>query len=600
MEKNKEKKPSLIQSLLSHGGKHGKLTYVGMVLSGISAVVVLFTIVYVWQTVKQALLAYPNINASELVPNAIVALAFAIGGALIYIAGLMCTHLSAFRIARNLRTKGMTHLMKLPLGYFDNAGSGKLRRTLSENIGATESFLAHQLPDMIGAYVTPVAVIVMLFVFDWRLGLLSFAGIIICFLPYALMMGNSKDNMEKYTHALDLMNNEAVEYVRGIPVIKTFGSSIFSFKKFHHTIIEYKKRVAMMTKGYRVPMIFFQTLLASLSFIMIYSGMFLLPKATNTLELLIDLLFYILFLPTCNTMIMKVMWMSEATGQAELAYKAVNEILHAHELVYPNETKIPKRFDIEAKDVDFQYPNSNKNAVEEVSFTAKQGQTIAFVGESGGGKSTIVSLIARFFDVTAGSIQIGGVDVREISEETLMQNISFVFQNTKLYKGTLLENVREGKPDATVDQVLQALKQARCEDIIQKMPKGLDTMVGTGGVFLSGGEAQRIAIARAILKDAPIVLLDEATAFTDPENEHEIQLALASLAKNKTVILIAHRLSTVENADCIHVISGGHIIESGTHDQLVTMGGEYADMYQEYNHAFNWKNTHTNIQEVMA
>ncbi len=599
MSQKKEKKESTIQLLLSHGGKFSNLTYVGMVLSGISAIVVLFTVVYVWMAAKEAILAYPNIVFADISKNAFLALSCALGGALIYIAALMCTHVSAFRIARNLRTEGMEHLMKLPLGYFDQAGSGKLRRTLSENIGDTEGFLAHQLPDMVGAYITPVAVIVMLFMFDWKLGLLSFVGIIICFLPYAMMMGASKDNMKLYMDALDAMNNEAVEYVRGIPVIKTFGSSIFSFKKFHHTIEEYKKRVAMMTDGYRMPMILFQTILASLSFIMIYSGMFFLPTADNTLELFIDLLFYILFLPTCNTMIMKIMWMSEATGKAELSYKAVAEILEVEPLAYPEKTEVPESFDIDVKDVSFHYPKSNTNAVEHVSFQAKQGQTVAFVGESGGGKSTIVSLIARFFDVCEGSIEIGGVDVRNISEEDLMNNISFVFQNTRLYKGSLLDNVREGKPNATEEEVTAALKKARCEDIIAKMPNGIETLVGTGGVFLSGGESQRIAIARAILKDAPIILLDEATAFTDPENEHEIQLALASLAENKTVILIAHRLSTVKNADCIHVLNGGQIVESGTHDQLFALNGEYTEMYQEYNNAFDWKKINEK-QEVEA
>ena len=594
----KEKKEPYLKNLLAHGGKHSNLTYLGMTLSGISSIIVLFTIVYIWKTAKQALIAYPDISFAELSGTAYVALGCALCGALIYVAALMCTHISAFRIARNLRTEGMKHLMKLPLGYFDETGSGKLRRTLSENIAETEGYLAHQLPDMVGAYVTPVAVIAMLFVFDWRLGLLSFIGIIICFLPYVALMGNAQDNMKLYMAALDSMNNEAVEYVRGIPVIKTFGSSIFSFKKFHYTIEEYKKRVALMTKGYRTPMIIFQTLLASLSFIMIYSGIGMLPAEENTLELFIDLLFYILFLPTCNTMIMKVMWMSEATGKAELSYKAVEVILQEKPLEYPEHTEKPTTFDITVEDVTFRYPNSKTNAVEHVNFTAKQGQTVAFVGESGGGKSTIVSLIARFFDVCEGSIKIGGVDVRSISEADLMDNISFVFQNTRLYKGSLLDNVREGKPNASIEEVQEALKKARCEDIVAKMPNGIDTLVGTGGVFLSGGESQRIAIARAILKDAPVILLDEATAFTDPENEHEIQLALASLAHNKTVILIAHRLSTVRNADCIHVISGGHIVESGTHEQLVAMNGEYAEMFEEYNNAFDWKKINATLQEV--
>ncbi|MFI3229868.1 MAG: ABC transporter ATP-binding protein [Bacillota bacterium] len=587
--KQKVKKESVTKKLLSHGGGHTKLTYIGMVLSGISAIIGLFTVVFVWFAVKEALLAYPDIDVNELINYGVFALCCAVGSMLIYIGALMCTHLSAFRIARNLREKGTQHLMSLPLGYFNKEGSGKLRRTLSENIGETEGFLAHQLPDMIGAYVTPFAVIAMLFIFDWKLGLLSMAGIIACFLPYVFMMGNSKAHVEKYMKSLDDMNNEAVEYVRGVPVIKTFGSSIFSFKKFHATIMEYKKNVTNISNGYRWPMVLFQTLLAALSFVMVYTGIVMLSGSTiNGLELFIDIMFYILFLPTCSMMIMKVMWMRESTHKAEVSYGLVEEILKVKPLEYNGDKKLQGNYDIVAENITFSYPNSQNNAVENVSFSAKQGQTIAFVGASGGGKSTIVSLIARFFDVDSGSIKIGGIDVRDVSESDLMQAISFVFQNTKLYKGSLLDNVRESNPNASIEEVKDALKKARCEDIIAKMPNGIDTMVGTGGVFLSGGEAQRIAIARAILKDSPIILLDEATAFTDPENEHEIQLALGQLAKDKTVILIAHRLSTVKNVDVINVINDGHIIESGTYDELMALGGEYADMQQEYNKAFDW------------
>ena len=582
-----EKNP--VKMLLSFGGRYSLLTYIGMILSGLSSVVILFTIVYVWITVKNALLMYPNISFEELAPSAILALIAALSGAFIYVIALMCTHISAFRIARNMRSKTMAHLMKLPLGYFSSTGSGKLRRTITDTVGETETYLAHLLPDVVGAYVTPVAAIAMLFIFDLRLGLLSFCGILISFIPYMLLMGTSRENMELYMKALDAMNNEAVEYVRGIPVIKTFGSSIFSFKKFHNIIMEYKTRVEMMTAAYILPMILFQTLLACLSFWIVYGGIIMLPGSTNQLELFIDLIFYILFLPTCNTMILKIMWMSEASGKAGLSCKAIQDILDVKPLEYPAVCSCPTSYDIEVSNVTFKYPNTNKNAVEDVSFKAKQGQTIAFVGESGGGKSTIVSLIARFFDVDSGSIKIGGIDVKNISEADLMKNISFVFQNTKLYKGTLLDNLREGKADASLEEVTNALKQARCADIIAKMPNGLDTPLGTKGVFLSGGESQRIAIARAILKNAPIILLDEATAFTDPENEHEIQLALSSLAKDKTVILIAHRLSTVKNADCIHVIRDSKIQESGTHDELIKMKGQYYEMFEEYSRAFDWK-----------
>ena len=550
MKEKKEK--SILSKLLVYGEKKGQLTYLGMVLSGISSIIVLFTIVFVWITLKESLLVYPNISFEKLVPKAILALICAIGGAIIYFAALMCTHISAFSVARNLRTEGLKHLMKLPLGYFNSEGSGKLRRTLSENISETENYLAHQIPDMVGAGVTPIAAIIMLFVFDWRLGLASFLGIIVCFIPMIAMLGVSKEHMKNYMKSLDEMNNEAVEYIRGVPVIKTFGSSIFSFEKFHKKIEEYKVQVSAMSKTYQVPMIIFQTLIASLLFIMIYAGIIMIPTAENITILLIDLLFYILFLPTCSSMIMKTMWISEGGNKAKLAYDAVEQIINQKPLTYPENTKTPIEFNIEVKDVTFKYPGAKINAVENINFSVKQGKTIAFVGESGGGKSTIVSLIARFFDVDKGSIKIGGIDIKDIKEEDMMKNISFVFQNTNLYKGTLLDNLKEGKVNATKEEINEVLKKVRCEDIIEKMPEGINTKIGTGGVFLSGGEAQRIAIARAILKDSPIILLDEATAFTDPENENEIQLALASLAKDKTVIIIAHRLSTVKNADCIY------------------------------------------------
>ena len=594
----KEEKESILKKLLKHGDKHAKLTYIGMILSGISTVIGLFTIIYIWSTIKESIIAYPNISFSKLMPNAILTLICALSAALIYFAALMCTHVSAFRIARNLRTEAMKHLLKLPLGYFDTKGSGKLRRTISENITETEGYLAHQIPDMVGAFITPIAAIVMLFMFDFKLGILSFAGILICFLPLIALFKISSEDMKSYMKSLDEMNNEAVEYVRGIPVIKTFGSSIFSFKKFHKKIEEYKVKVTAMTAAYKKPMIIFQTLLASLTFIMVYSGIILIPNKTNMKELLIDLIFYILFLPTCSTMIMRIMSMAEGDSKAKLAYNAVMEILEAKPLKYPKKSEKPKNFNIEVNNVTFKYPASKVNAIEDISFKVNKGQTIAFVGESGSGKSTIVSLIARFFDVDKGTIKIGGVDIRNISEDQLMKNISFVFQNTQLYKGTILDNLKEGKQDASLKEINTALKKARCEDIIEKMPDGVNTKVGTGGVFLSGGERQRIAIARAILKDAPIILLDEATAFTDPENEHQIQLALESLAKNKTVIIIAHRLSTIKNADCIHVISNGHIIESGNHKKLIKLNGEYASMFTEYTNAFDWKKLRDSKMEV--
>ncbi len=587
----KEKKGSLLSRLLVYADNRKGLTYIGMVLSGASAVVALLPVIFIWFGIREIFYMYPNITMSEsLTLYAWLSLGSAVCSMLFYFVALMCTHAAAFRVAKNLRLAAVTHLADLPLGFFSKTGSGKIRKIISDSAGATESYLAHQIPDLVGAYITPVIVLVLLFVFDWRLGLISITTLVLAMFSQSLMMGKGyKERVEAFQTSLSNMNNEAVEYVRGIPVVKTFGQSIFSFKKFYDNIMEYKKLVLKNTFFYRTPMNFYQMFLGSVAVFLVVGGALIFMVAENRIEFMLHLIFYILFTPIFTVMLTKIMWTSQYTMVAEDALSRITELLNEKPLEqYPNTFDI-FTYDIELNNVSFKYENSEKNALNHVSLTIQEGQTIALVGASGGGKSTLASLIARFFDVNEGSVKIGGVDVKNIDENTLMQNISFVFQNLSLYKSSILDNVREGRPIATETEVIAALKAAQCEEIIAKFENGIHTVIGTKGVFVSGGEAQRIAIARAILKNAPIILLDEATAFTDPENEHQIQLALSELARGKTVVMIAHRLSTVQNADCIYYIENGEIKESGTHSELITKTGKYSTMWNEYQTAFTWR-----------
>ncbi len=587
----KEKKKSLLKQLLKYSGNRKCLTYIGMVLSGVSAILALLPIVFIWLGVREVFYMYPNFVMSEkLTLFGWLAVITSILAMVIYFIALMCTHASAFRVAKNLRLAAITHLADLPLGYFNKMGSGKIRRTISESAGATETYLAHQIPDLVGAYITPVVVLLLLFVFDWGLGLISLIPLVLAMFSQSLMMGKGyKERIEAFQTSLGNMNNEAVEYVRGIPVVKTFGQSIFSFKKFYDNIMEYKKLVVKNTYFYRNPMSFYQMFLGSVAIFLVIGGVLLYLISEKEMEFLLDLIFYILFTPIFTLMMTRILWTSQYTLVAEDALNRINTLLETKPLQYGEKIEALDNFNISIENAAFKYENSEKDAVSNISLNIKEGQTVALVGASGSGKSTIASLIARFYDVVEGTITIGGVDVKNIGEETLMDSISFVFQNTNLYKSSILENVREGKPEATEEEVLEAIKKAQCSDLIGKLPDGIHTIVGNEGVFLSGGEAQRIAIARAILKNAPILLLDEATAFTDPENEHQIQLALSQLAKDKTVVMIAHRLSTVKNADIIHYMENGQIKESGTHNELLRKKGKYNTMWNEYQTAFTWK-----------
>ncbi len=587
---NKKEKRKILAELLVYHPKSKGFMQLGLFLSALSAVGLMLPVVFLWLAVENVFYQYPNIVLTpELKSYVYFSVGSAVTGMLLYCLALLCTHKVAFSVARQIKYHTMAHLMNLPLGYFQESGSGKLRRTISDSARRTEDYMAHQLPDMVSAFLTPLLVLGLLFVFDWKLGLISLIPLILSVIAMSATMGKGySEKISQYQNSLETMNNEAVEYVRGISVVKTFGQSIFSFKKFHGVIDQYREFVVSYTKHCRVPMVCFQTILAVASLVMVLAGVFLLPHAENPQEFLLNVMFFLFLTPVFGNMMMKLMWVSQNTQLATDALDRINELLTEQPLSYPERTKSPETYDISFENVSFSYPNSKNKALNQVNLSIKQGEVVAVVGASGGGKSTLATLIPRFWDVSEGSVKIGGVDVKEISEDDIMNQISFVFQNTNLYKTTILENVREGKPTATEEEVQKALKIARCEDIIAKLPQGIHTKVGTKGVFLSGGEAQRIAIARAILKDAPILLLDEATAFTDPENEHEIQLAMSELAKNKTVLMIAHRLSTVVNADKIILLEQGSIQEEGKHEELLAQKGKYFALWEEYHKAFLW------------
>lgn len=583
------KKQSVLSRLMGYAGKHKYFTYASWLLAAISAFIALLPFIYIWKIIKEVLFVAPDFSsATGLVHNGIMAMVFAIASFLIYIGALMCSHLAAFRVATNMRIAVTEHIAKLPLGFADSFGSGKLRKIINDSTGATENYLAHQLPDKYAALATPVGLLVLLFVFDWRLGLLSLVPVILAFLIMSAMTGKRMaEKMKQYNNALENMSNEAVEYVRGIPVVKTFGQSVFSFKKFKSTIDEYQKWVVAYTKDMRVPMMFYTAAINGV-FAFLIAGALWFTAGGVTNEFLLNLIFYIVITPVISLTLTKMMYMSENNMIVKDALERIDGVLSVSPMSESKTPKYPADSSVELNDVHFSYDGKNE-VIRGVSMNIGAGQTVAFVGPSGGGKSTLAGLIARLFDVKSGSIKVGGSDIREIPKEELMNAVSFVFQDSKLIKATIAENVKLGKPDATDEEVAAALHAAQCDDIIQKFPDGAGTAVGTKGVYLSGGERQRIAIARAVLKNAPVIILDEATAFADPDNEAKVQKAFSELSKGKTVIMIAHRLSTVADADCIYVIKDGLIEESGRCDELLEKNGVFAKMWKNYAESVEWK-----------
>ena len=562
------KKRSNLSRLMEYAGSHRYLTYSSWILSALSALIALVPFWYLWKIIKEVLAVMPNFGQAEnLKQNGWMAVLFAGLSMLIYIAGLMCSHLSAFRVATNLRLKTLRHIAKLPLGFAEHFGSGKLRKIINESSAATETYLAHQLPDKAGAIATPIGLLILLLVFDWRLGLLSLIPVVLGFLIMMSMTGEKmRQKMTEYQNALDDMSNEAVEYVRGIPVVKTFGQTVFSFKRFKDSIDRYSTWAIAYTKDLRMPMMCYTTAINGVFAILIAAALIISHDGVTN-EFLLNLIFYIIITPVISLTLTRIMFMSENGMIVDDAMKRIDSVLNMKPLEnFPN-PKNPSAPSVELKNVTYSY-DGKRNALDNVSLKINAGQTVAFVGPSGSGKTTVANIISRFFDAQSGEVLIGGVNVRNIEKRELMNMVSFVFQNSRLIKASILENVRLGRPNASKEQVMGALKKAQCMDIIEKLPDGVDTVIGTKGVYLSGGEQQRIAIARTILKDSPIIILDEATAFADPDNETRVQAAFSALSKNRTIIMIAHRLSTVANADCIFVWKDGKIVESGSAAEL--------------------------------
>lgn len=583
------KKQLNLSRLLGYAGKHRYLTYASWLLSALSALMALVPFWYIWKIIKEVLDVAPDFSkAQNLVHNGWMSVLFAVLSVLVYISGLMCSHISAFRIASNIRIDTMNHIVKLPLGFADSFGSGKLRKIVNESSAATENYLAHQLPDKAGAIATPIGLLVLLLVFDWRLGLLSLIPVLLGFLIMMSMTGSKmQKKMQEYQNALEDMSNEAVEYVRGIPVVKTFGQTVFSFKKFKGSIDRYGKWVIAYTKELRAPMLFYTAAINSVFAFLIAAALFFTQNGVTN-EFLLNLVFYIIITPVISITLTRIMYQSENAMIVDDAIKRIDGVLNMEPLSQSSVSEHPKDSSVEIRNVSYSY-DGDKNALEDVSIRIESGQTVAFVGPSGGGKTTLANLISRFFDPQKGKVFIGGVDVKNIEKEELMNTVSFVFQNSKLIKSSILENVRLGNPDATRENVMRALEAAQCMDIIEKLPNGADTVIGTKGVYLSGGEQQRIAIARVMLKNSPVIILDEATAFADPDNEFKVQKAFSELSKGKTVIMIAHRLSTVTNADRIFVLKDGKIAESGTYKELESKKGIFANMWKDYQTSVKWK-----------
>lgn len=582
-----DKKEKLLPQLLAYAGKRKVLTYLSMGIVGISQLLALTPFLYIWAILRDVI----DGNNSHIAHYGWMAVAFAVASIIVYFCGLMCSHLAAFRIAANMRKTLMRHIMSLPIGFLDTLGSGKVRKWVQESTQSTETYLAHQLPDKAGMYATMLGLAVLMFLFDWRMGLLCLGTVALSLIVMVgMMIGPTlKTKMGEYNKALDCMSNEAVEYVRGIPVVKTFGQSVFSFKRFKASIDQYQKWVIAYTLDLRLPMVLYTTLVNSCFSVLIGMTLFVAKDGEVDGHFLLNLLYYIIVTPAIAVTLNRLMFASENEMIVAEALSKTNRILAIAPLSVPSDAKRPENNELVLHNVRFRYPNASRFAVDGVSLSVKPGQEIALVGPSGGGKTTTASLMARFFDVTDGAITLGNVDIRNIRKHDLMNRISFVFQDSRLLKTSIYENVRLGRPEATREEVLKALHRAQCDDILAKLPQGIDTVIGTKGTYLSGGEQQRIAIARVMLKDTPIVILDEATAFADPDNEARVQKAFSEMAAmGKTLIMIAHRLSSVTGADCIYVMEDGRITESGTHSELLERGGEYAAMWQQYVESVKW------------
>ena len=581
-----ENNPNIMKILNEYAGNYQHLITIGRILAALSAFAGLLPFYDIWKMIRIVVRGEALSQISSIAWQAVGITVLAL---LLYIAALFCTHIAAFRVQANMRSRLMRRILTLPLGVFDEEGTGKIRRTVNDSTAATETYIAHNLPDKAVAAATPIGLLALLVVFDWKIGLLCLIPALIGFAFMMSMMGKGmQEKMAEYQNALDTMSSEATEYVRGIPVVKVFGQSVYSFRRFKNAIDDFGKWATEYTLMLRMPMVKFMTSINAV-FVFLVLSAFLFSRNGVTPEVILNIMYYIIVTPLFTVTLTKIAYSGEQEMVVVDALKRIDTIFDIQSLENAEHPEAPEDDSVTLSDVSFRYQDAKTDAVHHLNIQIKSGEHIALVGASGGGKTTTAELIARFFDVTKGSIQIGGVDIRNISQELLMQKISFVFQDSRLLKKSILENVRLSRPDATEIEVMQALEMAQCMDIIEKLPDGVHTVIGAKGIHLSGGEQQRISIARAILKNAPIIILDEATAFADPDNEMKVQMAFSELAKGKTLIMIAHRLSTVIHADCIYVLKDGTVCESGIHEALMQKNGLYSQMFEDYTRSINWK-----------
>lgn len=594
----KENKKSILKRFIPYMGKKKYLLFLSLLLSGLSAVLNIVPFVLVWCIVRKVLATPQTIDISNVSFYAWGALISAVSGIIVYFGALLSSHLAAFRVEVGIQKIGMKNIMSMPLGFFSKHSTGKIRKIINDGAGTTHTFLAHQLPDLAGSIVSPIVLIILLFVIDWRMGIASLIPIIIGFVTMSFMMNALGAKFQKlYYDSLEEMSSESVEYIRGIPVVKTFGQSVFSFKRFYNSITKYKEMVLAYTLLWRKPMTIYSTMIQTASFFLIPTAILMIGNQNNIYVTIADFIFYMLISPVFVTLLLKSMHFRQ---NVYIAQQAIDRIDNLY--IYPsmNDTQQSVSLDnysIEFKNVSFSYEGNDKKALDNISFKINKGETVALVGPSGGGKTTIARLATRFWDVNEGEVIVGGKNVKQIPKDELMNTVSFVFQNTKLFKGTIRENIIFGNESASDREINKAIDYSQSRDIIDNLNDGLDTVIGSKGTYLSGGEQQRISLARAMVKDSPIVLLDEATAFADPENEHLIQKALKTLSKGKTTLMIAHRLTTVQNVDRILVIQQGKIVESGSHRDLVNKDGIYKKMWDEYKKSISWKISSDKMQK---
>ena len=578
---------STFSKLSKYMGSRKPLFPLALILSALSAIAGLVPFLLMWLIVRE-ILSGGDMTNIRIFDYSIGAVLASVASVLLYFAALACSHLVAFRLEGDLRRFAMKKLMTAPLGFFDKNPTGKLRKIIDDNAAITHTFVAHQMPDISSTILIPIIALVMMFVFDWRLGLATLVPIAYAIFILSTLGRKGTKFMERYMQSLEEMNSEAVEYVRGIPVVKVFQQTIYSFKNFYKTIETYHQMVTAYSNSWKVPYCIYTTLVNGFVLFLVPVAILIIGNGDDVKLTIVNMMIYVLVTPLFSQCVMRSMYLSNATNQAGIAIDRINDIARTKDLEVCENSVPMQGFDVEFKNVNFTYPGTEAQVLHNISFAVPTGSTVALVGASGGGKSTVAKLLPRFFDIDSGEITIGGISVKQIDPKELMKNISFVFQNTRLFKMSILDNVRYGTPDATLEQVNEALNLAQCREIIDKLPNGIHTVIGSKGTYLSGGEQQRVVLARAILKNAPIVVLDEATAFADPENERLIQEALRKLAKGKTVLMIAHRLTSIVNADEILVVENGEIVERGTHNELIEKSGVYAKMWAEYQQSTTW------------